>query len=567
MILKETTILCQITINKWDQFDINEGIRAVETDQSIGFDKTLNKSGEEITKSSSNQRMYQPGLDDEDLTPEEIQQRQKEMFLKGTSGARPNTKLVIKGGAQPTPITRIQSMKDQGNNYFKTWDYDKAIESYSKWLAMNPDDIDLKVVLYSNRSQWYLNQKDYESAEKDSLSALRLNKFHVKSIFRHGTALYYLKRFKESRREFNNLLKIDINNKDGIHRLEQIEQKLSKIKQEAYDKISYGEIIGDTTSTNVQIIEVDEINLDEHIKKQKEDEKQKSNEESNQDSPTVTQEDNDKSEPENIAERESKQILLSKTDVSNISRSKGETQIASNDNVYDADELEEFKKLEEERNSQNLTKKQRKKQKKKEKKKKNRSKVVVTGEQNTNKNPDQSSSETDTISKLPKSSPSIELKIDTSVKEESPVRKPDMRSPPPRIQLSSNDDEEDDFKLNLEETNEWTSINDDPNKLTFTNMHEIHNEEYSKEFRQNMHNECDEIKQQIDYDEDCENLNVVKDDEGWFYAIKHSVHKKLKPILKVKNKANEDEYEGDEEDEPKSVFFNMQNNSIRDFGK
>jgi hypothetical protein len=113
--------------NKWDKFDPKKAMEEIEKDKNIGFDKTLNKSGTEITKSSKNEKMYEPSPVD-DMTEEERMQLEKEKFLKGTSGAKPNTKMVVRGGANPTPLSKIEATKKKGNNYFTSLDYEKAIE-------------------------------------------------------------------------------------------------------------------------------------------------------------------------------------------------------------------------------------------------------------------------------------------------------------------------------------------------------------------------------------------------------------------------------------------------------
>lgn len=118
--------------NKWDKFDTDAALEEVESGTNLKYDKTVGKSGQEITKASKDEKIYQPTEYDEDLTEEEKQQLEKEKFLKGTSGARPNTKLVIKGGATPSPMDKIDSMKKQGNNHFTSLEYERAIECYTK---------------------------------------------------------------------------------------------------------------------------------------------------------------------------------------------------------------------------------------------------------------------------------------------------------------------------------------------------------------------------------------------------------------------------------------------------
>jgi len=66
-----------------------------------------------------------------------MKQKQQEDFLKATSGARPNTSLVIKGGSKVTDLVKINIVKDKGNIHFKLQEYEKAIQLYTEALAMN----------------------------------------------------------------------------------------------------------------------------------------------------------------------------------------------------------------------------------------------------------------------------------------------------------------------------------------------------------------------------------------------------------------------------------------------
>jgi tetratricopeptide (TPR) repeat protein len=222
---------------------------------------------------------------------------------------------------------------------------------------MNPDDPEIKLVLYSNRAQCYLNLKQYVDAEKDALSALRIDHLHMKSLLRHGTALYYLKRFKEAKWEFNNMLIIEPSNKNGQEYLRHTDQKLSKIKLEAYEKLYYGEIVGNTTSKGVSVIRTEEINLDPKQRQQMEEQKEKIA------SKKLIEE---VEEVKNEGVRESKTEFLSKTDVSNIARNKGERKDVD-EFVENKEELEELKRLDEERKNDSKKRRKRKDRKKKHK--------------------------------------------------------------------------------------------------------------------------------------------------------------------------------------------------------
>jgi tetratricopeptide (TPR) repeat protein len=226
---------------------------------------------------------------------------------------------------------------------------------------MNPDDPEIKLVLYSNRSQCYLNLKQYVDAEKDALSALRIDHLHMKSLLRHGTALYYLKRYKEAKREFNNMLIIEPSNKNGLEYLRHTDQRLSKIKLEAYEKLYYGEIVGNTTSKSVSVIKTEEINLDPKQRQQMEEQKEKIA------SKKLIEE---VEAAKNGGVRESKTEFLTKTDVSNIARNKGERKDVD-EFVENKEELEELKRMEEERKNDSKKRRKRKDRKKKNKNSKN----------------------------------------------------------------------------------------------------------------------------------------------------------------------------------------------------
>lgn len=114
--------------NKWDKFDPNKAMEDVENDRNIKYDTTLHATGKNLTKTATTSKIYEPATYDDDLTEEEKRELEKQKFLKGTSGAGPNTQIVIKGGANPTPLSKIESTKKQGNTYFTSLEYEKAIE-------------------------------------------------------------------------------------------------------------------------------------------------------------------------------------------------------------------------------------------------------------------------------------------------------------------------------------------------------------------------------------------------------------------------------------------------------
>jgi hypothetical protein len=60
----------------------------------------------------------------------------------------------------------------------------------------------MRKVVLSNRAQAYLKLKVYQKAYVDASDALAIDKTHVKSVGRRGTAAFYLKKYKEAQIDF-----------------------------------------------------------------------------------------------------------------------------------------------------------------------------------------------------------------------------------------------------------------------------------------------------------------------------------------------------------------------------
>ena len=115
-------------------------------------------------------------------------------MFKPTSGAKPNTTIVVKGARQQQ-ISYAEECKLQGNSFFVSLDYSKAIECYTRCLnnidkgkdhqlIQNPQE--MKKLVLSNRAQAYLKLKAYSKAYDDSNRAIQFDPTHVKSIGRRG---------------------------------------------------------------------------------------------------------------------------------------------------------------------------------------------------------------------------------------------------------------------------------------------------------------------------------------------------------------------------------------------
>ena len=118
----------------------------------------------------------------EDYLKKKQEPKSKEDMLKMTSGARPNTKMVVKGGTIK-PNSEAEILKQQGNSYFVSLDYTNAIDCYTRCLEkVAHNELELKKIVLSNRAQSYLKVKKYKEAELDADRALLIDTQHLKSI-------------------------------------------------------------------------------------------------------------------------------------------------------------------------------------------------------------------------------------------------------------------------------------------------------------------------------------------------------------------------------------------------
>jgi len=87
----------------------------------------------------------------------------------------------------------MEAEKALGNEQFKAGNYPKAIEHFTKAIALEPNN-----VLYSNRSACYCGLKQYQEALDDAQKCIELKSDWGKGYGRKGAALHGLGRFDQA---------------------------------------------------------------------------------------------------------------------------------------------------------------------------------------------------------------------------------------------------------------------------------------------------------------------------------------------------------------------------------
>lgn len=119
--------------------------------------------------------------------------------------------------------------KDAGNEHFKQQQWEKAIEAYSKGLALPGEALEgnTRGILYSNRSQCYIKLGDYQQAVQDADESLKLMPTHCKSLLRRATAYEQLGKHKEALSDFVKLVKLEPQNQQAVQGARRMRDQVS----------------------------------------------------------------------------------------------------------------------------------------------------------------------------------------------------------------------------------------------------------------------------------------------------------------------------------------------------
>mmetsp|Transcript_86982 Transcript_86982/g.130416 ORF Transcript_86982/g.130416 Transcript_86982/m.130416 type:complete len:837 (-) Transcript_86982:22-2532(-) len=118
---------------------------------------------------------------------------------------------------------KADSLKQQGNALMSQKEYTKAAKLYSEALEFLPEN----AILFSNRSQAYLNSKKYQAALEDSKLAIKYDTNFAKAYLRGGKAAFQLGLFQEAKSFFV----------DGLNVTKRKSDKLSKTMSNEFQKL------------------------------------------------------------------------------------------------------------------------------------------------------------------------------------------------------------------------------------------------------------------------------------------------------------------------------------------
>jgi len=166
-----------------------------------------------------------------------------------------------------TKILSFFDLKEEGNKCVQKGKYKEAIKSYDQCVELMPKEIPS----YTNRALCFLKLKEPEKAIADCTTALKINKNHVKALFRRAQGQKMLNKYKESLADLALVLKLEPSNNAAKKEMEeckneftaqlrsiQAENEAQKQKTDGKSKTNGGgkkvvieEITSDSTTTDL----------------------------------------------------------------------------------------------------------------------------------------------------------------------------------------------------------------------------------------------------------------------------------------------------------------------------
>ncbi len=125
-----------------------------------------------------------------------------------------------------TPLNeQAESFKNQGNDFFKQKQYEKAIELYTKAIEIPPTSL-----YYCNRALNHIHLENYGSALSDANQAIQLDVSNPKAYYRRGTSYLALSKFSEALADFQKVVQLHPQDKVARTKVALCKQEIRSIQ-------------------------------------------------------------------------------------------------------------------------------------------------------------------------------------------------------------------------------------------------------------------------------------------------------------------------------------------------
>ncbi|CBY21280.1 unnamed protein product [Oikopleura dioica] len=142
-----------------------------------------------------------------------------------------------------------EELKNQANDVFKTKDYERALELYSKAIEVDGTS----AVLYSNRSFAYLKTESFGAALEDAGKAIELDPKYTKGYYRRASANMAMGQFSKALKDYESVFKVKPKDPDVRKKVQEC-RKI--VKQRAFERAIASEEKEEAPLTNYENITV-----------------------------------------------------------------------------------------------------------------------------------------------------------------------------------------------------------------------------------------------------------------------------------------------------------------------
>ncbi|XP_065886620.1 dnaJ homolog subfamily C member 7-like [Dysidea avara] len=128
--------------------------------------------------------------------------------------------------SSPIDPDLAEKLKQEGNEAYKSKDYDKAKQFYTQAIEHNPNC----AVYYGNRAMALICLEDYPNALEDSRTAVKLDEKFVKGYLRAGTCHLALGDPQPALNAYAKVLEFEKQNSDALGKIDQTKQLLKSVE-------------------------------------------------------------------------------------------------------------------------------------------------------------------------------------------------------------------------------------------------------------------------------------------------------------------------------------------------
>jgi len=125
-------------------------------------------------------------------------------------------------------LKEIEGTKTRGNEAFQKGRYQEAIAAYTEAIAIDDDNVDLHLTLFTNRATAKFKLGDHTGCIDDCNAALAIQPRHLKALLRRAASKLELEQYKESIADYEEAQQMEPNDRSIAQSLRQAKLELKK---------------------------------------------------------------------------------------------------------------------------------------------------------------------------------------------------------------------------------------------------------------------------------------------------------------------------------------------------